>query len=300
MRNKLAVRFTIGMIFVHALCYAQAASDYLILQDIGDFKFIAQSKNPLTNIIKQIPGYSVRLAPGILAWVEHFDMDHDDKTYEMNYDNSVVHMGVEIQVTKHAGSDSDKWLLHEVEDGYRDDDKLNSTVDTNVQIKTIDGNKVYFIGIYGAKSYAWISNNYVVIKIGCSNCPNTKPEPLEIVQAYLQKYPSAITLTDSDLKSSAHSQRWIKDEMDRRLWLCDKWFMQLQLKKAAEKDVYRESVKSMSNFLDYRDKYYGIKAADEKNMLAGYINTNNGTSIKAKLKEYKDWWVVNKEKAINL
>ena len=88
--------------------------------------------------------------------------------------------------------------------------------------------------------------------------------------------------------------------MDRRLWLCDKWFMQLQLRKVEEKQVYQESVKSMNIFLDYREKYFGIKAADEKNLLAGYLNTNNGTGIKAKLKEYKDWWVVNKDKSINL
>jgi len=99
---------------------------------------------------------------------------------------------------------------------------------------------------------------------------------------------------------SAHDVQWIKDEMDRRLWLCDKWFMQLQLRKVDEKQVYQESVKSMNIFLDYREKYYGMKAADEKNLLAGYLNTNNGTGIKAKLKEYKDWWVVNKDKAINL
>jgi hypothetical protein len=43
-----------------------------------------------------------------------------------------------------------------------------------------------------------------------------------------------------------------------------------------------------------------MKAADEKNLLAAYLNTNNGTGIKAKLDEYKKWWVVNKEKAISL
>ena len=64
--------------------------------------------------------------------------------------------------------------------------------------------------------------------------------------------------------------------------------------------MYQESVKSMTVFLDYREKYYGMKAADEKNLLASYSNTNNGTAIKAKLKEYKDWWALNKDKAITL
>ncbi len=159
---------------------------------------------------------------------------------------------------------------------------------------------VYFIGIYGAKSYAWISNNYIVVKISCSSCPNTKPEPLEIIQAYLQKYPSNITVTDTDFKSHVHSEQWIKNEMDRRLWLCDKWFLQLTLGKAQQVQVYQESVKSMNIFLDYREKYYGTKIADEKNLLAIYLSSNNGTSITAKLKEYKDWWGIHKTDAISL
>jgi hypothetical protein len=56
----------------------------------------------------------------------------------------------------------------------------------------------------------------------------------------------------------------------------------------------------MTVFLDYREKYYEVKAADEKNLLAGYLNTNNGTGIKVKLAEYKNWWAVNKSKAISL
>jgi hypothetical protein len=296
MRNKITVLITSGMIFVHALCYAQAASDYLILQDIGDFKFITQSKNPLTNIVKQIPGYSVRVAPGMLAGADHFDMDHDDKTYEMNYDNSVIHMGVEIQVTQHAGSDSDKWLLHEVDVSFRN---YYGMPGKSYIVRQINGNTVILYGA-GGWSYRWISGNKV-INIEYTDLEMTKTEPLEVVQAYLAKHPSSLPpLTAAIQRSTESVTKWIKEEMDRRLWLCDKWFMQLQLKKAEEKQVYQESVKSMNIFLDYREKYYGIKAVDEKNLLAGYLNTNNGTGIKAKLKEYKDWWVVNKEKGINL
>jgi hypothetical protein len=40
--------------------------------------------------------------------------------------------------------------------------------------------------------------------------------------------------------------------------------------------------------------------ADEKNLLAGYMNTNNGTGIKTKLTEYKTWWSAHKNDAINI
>jgi hypothetical protein len=53
-------------------------------------------------------------------------------------------------------------------------------------------------------------------------------------------------------------------------------------------------------FLDYREKYYGIKGRDEKSALSRYLTAKDGTSIKSKLTEYKTWWSVNKTKAINL
>ncbi len=129
----------------------------------------------------------------------------------------------------------------------------------------------------------------------------TKPEPLEIVTAYLAKHPSSLTaMTSSDLRTTENKTKWIKDEMDRRLWLCDKWFMQLQLEKVSQSDTLQAAVKSMNVFLDYREKYYGVAAATDKNLLSGYLIANNGTAVKAKLTEYKNWWVVNKEKAISL
>jgi hypothetical protein len=44
----------------------------------------------------------------------------------------------------------------------------------------------------------------------------------------------------------------------------------------------------------------GMAAATEKNLLAGYLSTNNGTGIRSKLAEYKTWWQANKTVAISL
>jgi len=299
MRIKLTALFVAGMIFVHALCYAQTASDYLILQDIVNFKFITQSKNPLTNIVKQIPGYSVRVAPGMLAGADHFDMDHDDKTYEMNYDNPVTHMGVEIQVVQHTNSDSDKWLLHEVEDSYRSNEmqRLGLLSPGAVIKKLVAGGDRIFSIRMGGGAYAWISNN-VVIVITYRDLQGGKPEPREVIQAYLKKFPSTIPATLA--LDNTHDVQWIKDEMDRRLWLCDKWFGQLQLAKADLKTVLQEEIKSMNVFLDYREKYFGIASKDEKNLLAQYLYQNDSTSIQAKLAGYKTWWSAHKGDAITL
>ena len=53
---------------------------------------------------------------------------------------------------------------------------------------------------------------------------------------------------------------------------------------------------------EFKQMYPGyIKTAkDEKNLLAGYLSSNNGTSIKNKLTEYKNWWAVHKNSSIKL
>ncbi len=276
--------------------FSQSFSDYLILQDISPYKLEAAQKV----VGGYIGGPRVFDGAGIIAPTGHFYLDHTDKTYEAYYEGGSTLSSVTVQVTKHSGSDSDKWLVHEVEDSYRDgdnsDNRLGLLSGAGVKIRDIVGSKFIYWGL-GGGNYTWTSGQKV-IEIKYTDLQRTKPEPIEVVQAYLQKHPS--TIPSTFVFDQAHDIQWIKDEMDRRLWLCDKWFLQITLKKADEKQVYQESVKSMNIFLDYREKYYGIKAADEKNLLAGYLSTNNGTGIKTKLKEYKDWWALNKDKAITL
>jgi hypothetical protein len=56
----------------------------------------------------------------------------------------------------------------------------------------------------------------------------------------------------------------------------------------------------MNVFLNYRERYYGIKARDDKIALAQIPGANNGTAIKSKLSDYKNWWNGNGSKSINL
>jgi hypothetical protein len=257
-------------------------SDYLIIQSIGSF--LSDGKGKCGN------------GPGLHAAADHFRIDHNDITCDTGYYNVAQDMAVEIQVTQHAGVDSDKWLLHELDRDFRNYYGLPG--DSYV-MRVINGNTIMAAGS-GGWDYRWLSG-YKVVHISYTDLQMTKPEPLEVVQAYLAKFPSTLTsMTSADLRTAKNETTWIKDEMDRRLWLCDKWFYQLQLSKVQQGEVLQQAVKSLNIFLDYREKYYGIKAANEKNLLASYLNTNNGTGIKTKLAEYKTWWTVNKEKGISL
>ena len=274
---------------------ADDVSSFLILNDIPPYVRLTRTRDIVTDQPKTISGYTSHPGSGVLVGADHFT-DHPDMTYETTYQSETLGMGVEVQVIMHSGVDSDKWLVHEIDDSFRDDFGIPSN---SYGPRQINGQTVYVISI-GGRGYRWLSGNKV-IEISYHGSLTTLPEPLEIVQAYLVKHPSTLPpITLAQLRSAENKTTWTKDEMDRRLWLCDTWFYQLQLGKVQQSDVFQQAVKSMNVFLDYREKYYGIKAADEKNLLAGYLNTSNGTGIKAKLDEYKKWWTVNKDKPISL
>jgi hypothetical protein len=270
---------------------ADEVSTYLIMGDIPPYHRLTQAIDMISEKVKTISGYTIYSHPGILAGADHFSLDHADVTYETDYQSETIGMGATVQVTQHSGSDSDKWLLHEMEDGYRDND-LNTLgrLTEGTILRKIGTNRAFWLGL-GGGSFMWLNNN-VVVKVSYVDLQGTKPEPLEVVQAYLQKFPSTIPTTL--VLDKAHDEQWIKDEMDRRLWLCDKWFEQLQLGKTDQKTVLQETVKSMNIFLDYREKYYGIKAMDDKNLLVGYLHKDDLASAKVKLDEYKTWWTANK------
>ena len=270
-------------------------SDCLVTQNIGIFKFDSKTAR-------------MGSASGIVGLTGHFQ-DHVDKICTGDYSNSDEVKGlsdedayekiftVTVQVTQHAGSDSDKWLLHEVEDGYRNsEDKDEGLGRFYGKLREINGQKVIYSGL-GGGNFTWVSNK-IVINIEYTDLYRQKPEPLEVVQAYLQKLPSSIPTTQVADKS--HDELWLKDEMERRLWLSEKWFNQLDLQKAEVKTVLQEVVKHLDVFLKYREKYYSISAKSERNLLQNYLNQNNAASLKEKLKEYQVWWSKNKSENINL
>jgi hypothetical protein len=140
-----------------------------------------------------------------------------------------------------------------------------------------------------------------VIRIEYTDLEMRKPEPLEVVKAYMEKHPSTLPPITATIQRSAEGITiWVKDEMDRRLWLGDKWFLQIQMSKAELTEALQAIVKSMNVFLDYREQYYNISGKEEKELLSKYLEANDGTAIKNKLTEYKTWWSVNKTKSINL
>ena len=69
-------------------------------------------------------------------------------------------------------------------------------------------------------------------------------------------------MTLPELRGNTNVTKWIKDEIDRRLWLCDKWNAQFQAGKTNQKDLLYNLHRSMEVFLYYREKYYSVAAKD--------------------------------------
>ena len=282
MKKAIIWILLIPMVGTFDLAWSINVADYLIENDIGQYS----------------PSYTgdCPKGSGIVAGAGHFRKDHTDYACDIRYYNETLDLGVEVQVTQHAGSDSDKWLLHEVDAEFRN---YYGIPDLSYVVKTIDGNTIFAFGS-GGWDYRWLSGNKVIM-IEYHDAQMKKPQPLEVVQAYLAKHPSTLpTITLQELRSADSKTKWIKDEMDRRLWLCEKWFLQLQMGKVGLDETLDTVVKCLAVFLNYREKYFGVKAADEGRALLGYLNAKDGTSIKSKLSSYKTWWSVNKGKSISV
>jgi hypothetical protein len=262
--------------------YSQNASDALVCQDIGSF-------NALNCLC--------RTGRGILVPADHFGEDHKDVDCDVTYYSKAERMTVTAEVTLYADSPvAIKWLLHEVDKDFR---TYYGIPEPGYIIKNIDGKILYIFESKGRK-YRWINGNKVIM-IEYHDTGMTKPEPIEVVRAYLAKHPSTLSTTSTpELRRASNETQWIKDEMDRRLWIGDKWFLYPSLKKDGEKQVREETLDSMNIFLNFREKYFGVKAEDEKNVLTGYFTANNSAGFKAKLMEYKDWWAANRDKMIHL
>ena len=293
MKRILLLSIFISILWGPAHVLSQGVADYLILQDIGQFR--------LTKPEKMFPGEPPSGGPRTYdgdksVYIARHFIDHIDKSYEVMYLGGGANSSPTVKVAQHVGGDSDKWLRHEIELPLR---TYYGIPGETFATRIIDGNTIIADGS-GGWTYLWLSNNKV-IEIGYTDLQLEKDEPLEVLKAYLAKHPSTLTpVTSYELRTAANETKWIKDEMERRLWLCDKWFMALQLEKAVLKEVLEESVINMLVFLEYRDKYYGISARAEKRLLWIAQEQKDGTTIKNKREEYKTWWKKNKDKRINL
>ena len=290
--KRVSLIIFIGLILLPLTALAQSVSDYLILQNINSYKLETRQKV----IGGFIGGPRTFDGASVIAPTGHFYVDHNDKTYEAYYEGGNSLNSITVQITQHAGGDSDRWILHELDANFRN---YYGNPGNSYVMRQINGNFIMAVRSGGGK-YQWLSGNKVT-QIAYTDLQLTKPEPLEVIQAYLAKHPSTLSqMTSADIRTNNNISKWIKDEMERRLWLCDKWNAQFQSGKVTQDDLLQALVKSMTVFLNYRQKYFNVSATEDIRALEGYWENNDNVSIQAKLSSYKAWWMANKAGAINL
>ena len=301
LRKIAKVTTTVLLLILFSFSYVVAQgfnslNDCLVTNDIGKFTYKARNAR-LGN------------AAGVVGGADHFKLDHTDSICNGSYSNiseirglqledaEEKSLSVKVQVTQHTGGDSDRWLLHELDAEFRN---YFGIPDLTYTVRSIDGNTI-LVDATGGRDYRWLSGNKIVVVEYNAQQLSSKPEPLEIVKAYLAKHPSSILpFTLQDLRNNANVTKWIKDEIERRLWLCDKWNANYQAGKATQKDLLYNLNRSIGVFLNYRQKYYSVSAKDDLSAIEGYKANNDVASMLAKLSEYKTWWNSNKTKGIKL
>ena len=128
----------------------------------------------------------------------------------------------------------------------------------------------------------------------------SKVEPLEVVKAYLAKYPATFKpVSDKELRSRERKTTWIRNEMERRLWLCDKWLQMIAAGNARLKVGLENIGDNLKRFGGYRDQYFGKRPPSDDSQIDEYVEELKGTEIKAKLREYRKWWSENSTKGLS-
>ena len=192
----LVALITFSLITYGVVQAATDLSNCLVNNDIGKYVYDTSSAR-------------IGNASGVVGNADHFKLDHTDSICTAEYSNINEVSGlqtrneilakllsVDVQVTQHTGGDSDRWLLHELDIEFR---KFYGIPGDPYAMRVINGNTIITYGSAGWV-YRWLSNN-IVINIEYNDAQFNKPEPLEIVQAYLTKFPSTIpTITSADLR----------------------------------------------------------------------------------------------------
>ncbi|GBE06723.1 hypothetical protein BMS3Abin10_02380 [bacterium BMS3Abin10] len=143
--NLVSILSLLLVLFLTASGFANGSADYLILQDIGPYKISTPEK--LFPGEPPIGGPRTYDSHGIIGATGHFP-DHIDRTYEVMYLGETDALpSPTVQVTQHAGSESDKWLLHEVERGFRFGDYEEDM--TPSRFRNIDGSYVFYSKLGG-------------------------------------------------------------------------------------------------------------------------------------------------------
>jgi len=262
------------------VAHAFGISDYLILEDIGPYR-----QTPEVEFM----GKLVARKPACLQGGD--DISGIYNSCRISYAGGAGNLSITVEARVYK---SGQWILHDLEDAFRDHEKFHALLDPNVRVRTINGKNLFVASVGGGKTYTWGSGKNVRIEIRYSTYSKNKPEPMDVVKAYLAKYPSTMTLKESEFRSKAHSEQWLREEMNRHLWLAEQQFTLASAGISDINEVLKDIVDNLEMFLSYREHFYAVKASSNQEFLVERLDAEDAPAIKNLLNEYKTWWSENK------
>ena len=276
------------LLLIPGLSYAQTAGEYLILQDIGRYK--------LTKGI-EIRGRILGGEPAVAR------IGDEGQGYYTSYGTRYVGgAGYVVPTVEVRVYDSTQWMLHEMERDLKEyQGSVATKTNTSAITKSIDNNPVIKMRS-GGGIYRWVSNNKAIL-VSYHDLQLQYPVPMEVISAYLQKYPSTLPTT-YQIRHPDREKEFIREEFDRLLWVADRWVSLVQEADPNRAEKLKQAADNLLDFARYRQAYFkplfgDPMEADIDLLEMAHMGPNLETIVRTKLAEYKEWWAGHKTDKIN-
>jgi hypothetical protein len=226
----------------------------------------------------------------------YFSENPEDVSAGARYRDSSRHMVVGAGVDSYADT---AFLDHLIEEVFRD--STTARLHAGNSFLSISGNAV-FLYCGGApncdeREYMWRSGDRIVVRVEAkafnadlSQAPC--PEPTEILQAYLRRYPSALSLYTED---DDHAKKWRREQTALELASAEYWLEQAATAVGTRQSGALESVRNhLSSFAELRRVAFGgpsLRHEAERIGKAELLPAATQLSELKKIQEqYRQWW----------
>ena len=262
-------------------------------------------------IVTDIPPFSLRQAstgrrgPGLYEGILG---DNEQLIFaDVGYRDNLRRIPVGVSVIQ---DDRTTFLDHVVESTFRD--STTGRMDSEVSIVSLFGQPVYSYcdepPQCKRRLYRWRSGLGIVIDIEAKAFsadvePVPCPEPTEILQAYLQRYPSSLPLYTED---DEHAKKWRRDQTALELAAADYQLDQRYASVPAEDQwlALAAARDHLTTFAELRQAAFrGPDAAKERGRIDKLRALPSGTQLDELKKirlEYRQWWSTHQNDPVYL
>jgi hypothetical protein len=225
----------------------------------------------------------------------------------VEYTDEARGFSVEVGVTRHAQI---LFLDHFIEAKSRD--RATARMDPSSSMVSLFGQAVlaycYKPPDCTRREYTWRSGNQIVIEVEPKAFSNELkripcPEPTEILQAYLQRYPSSLTLYTED---DEHAKKWRRDQTALELAAADYQLDQRYTSVPAE-DQWLALAAARDHLISFAElrqaAFRGPDAAKERGRIDKLRDLPSGTQLDELKKirlEYRQWWSTHQNDPVYL